>query len=74
MSTMLHWPPGRRVTDGIWAPAWYQAVEQSTGFEAAKPDSHPELPPQLERLAEQAQPHYEALRVHRLSGAQARPG
>jgi len=23
---MLSWPPGRRTTDGVWAPAWYQAV------------------------------------------------
>src|SRR5262249_53250509 len=28
---MLSWPPGRRATDGVWAPAWYDAVEQSTG-------------------------------------------
>jgi hypothetical protein len=66
-SAMLHWPPGRRATDGVWAPAWYQAVETSTGFEAALPQTHVELPPPLERLAEQAQPHYDALRAHRLS-------
>lgn len=30
---MLHWPPGRRASDGIWAPYWYAAVEASTGFE-----------------------------------------
>jgi hypothetical protein len=64
---MLHWPPGRRATDGVWAPAWYQAVETSTGFEAALAQTHLELPPPLERLAEQAQPHYDALRAHRLS-------
>ena len=29
---MLSWPPGRRDTDGIWAPFWYQNVEKSTGF------------------------------------------
>ena len=29
---MLSWPPGRRETDGPWAPHWYQAVEASTGF------------------------------------------
>ena len=29
---MLAWPPGRRATDGPWAPHWYQAVEASTGF------------------------------------------
>ncbi|MGH8482076.1 MAG: HAD family hydrolase, partial [Nevskiaceae bacterium] len=31
---MLSWPAGRRATDGVWAPAWYGAVERSTGFEA----------------------------------------
>jgi len=30
--SMLQWPAGRRVSDGAWAPHWYQAVEQSTGF------------------------------------------
>ena len=29
---MLRWPPGRRDTDGVWAPHWYAAVERSTGF------------------------------------------
>jgi hypothetical protein len=29
---MLHWAPGRRDTDGIWASHWYGAVEASTGF------------------------------------------
>ena len=31
-STMLQWPAGRRDSDGVWAPHWYQVVEQSTGF------------------------------------------
>ena len=29
---MLNWPRGRRESDGVWAPHWYQVVEQSTGF------------------------------------------
>ena len=29
---MLHWPRGRRQSDGVWASHWYQTVEQSTGF------------------------------------------
>jgi Sulfotransferase domain len=33
MSTMLHWPPGPRESDGVWAPYWYGAVRRSTGFE-----------------------------------------
>ena len=31
-SAMLSWPPGRRKTDGIWAPHWYGEVEKSTSF------------------------------------------
>jgi hypothetical protein len=40
---MLAWPPGPRVTDGIWAKYWYDAVERSTGFQpyAPKPDPVP---------------------------------
>jgi hypothetical protein len=63
---MLSWPPGRRPTDGVWAPAWYEKVEQSTGF--SPPPSHEKirLPDELQRVADQARPHYEALAVHRL--------
>ena len=31
---MLNWPQGRRASDGVWAPHWYEAVEKSTGFQA----------------------------------------
>ncbi|HEY1315389.1 MAG TPA: hypothetical protein VGE92_16015 [Steroidobacteraceae bacterium] len=64
---MLHWPSGRRATDGVWAPAWYQAVEKSTGFEPPRSKTARELPTQLRKLAEQAQPHYDALARHRLA-------
>ena len=63
---MLRWPPGLRATDGVWAPAWYQSVERSTGFQASSPRPVAQLPPHLQRLADQAQPHYDALRQHRL--------
>jgi hypothetical protein len=66
-SSMLHWPPGRRSTDGVWAPAWYHAVERSTGFEVAATKDAGALSPHLQDLAAQAQPHYDALRAHRLS-------
>ncbi len=29
---MLRWPSGRRDTDGVWGPHWYDAVWSSTGF------------------------------------------
>lgn len=62
--SMLRWPPGRRDTDGVWAPAWYQSVENSTGFEAPKAKAAIDLPSHLKKLADQAQPHYDALKVH----------
>ena len=77
-AAMLRWPAGRRSTDGVWAPAWYQAVERSTGFwnpagdpgaaaepRAAADDSAP-LAPHLAELAAQAEPHYAELWRHRL--------
>jgi hypothetical protein len=63
---MLEWRAGLRPTDGVWAPAWYQSVERSTGFGAAPTTATPELSPALERLAEQAEPYYDALWRHRL--------
>jgi hypothetical protein len=31
---MLSWPAGRRPEDGPWAPHWYEAVWESTGFKS----------------------------------------
>lgn len=58
---MLSWPPGRRETDGVWAPAWYDAVERSTGFGPAPEEKPVHLPDHLQRIADAARPHYEAL-------------
>jgi len=63
---MLEWPAGRRASDGVWAPAWYDAVERSTGFEAPARAERPPLSDDLRRIADQARPHYEALERHRL--------
>jgi len=65
---MLRWPAGRRASDGVWAPAWYDKVEQSTGFgpprkEAAVAD----LDDALKRIAESARPLYEKLARHKLA-------
>jgi hypothetical protein len=62
--SMLRWPRGARQTDGVWAPAWYQSVERSTGFEARALESAAALPPPLQQLADEAQPHYEALKAY----------
>jgi len=58
---MLGWPAGRRDTDGVWAPAWYDAVEKSTGFGPPPADAAVHLPPALQRIADQARPCYEQL-------------
>ena len=63
---MLSWPPGRRETDGAWAPHWYGAVEKSTGFGPPETGSV-DLPDDARRLAERCQPFYEELAAHRLT-------
>jgi hypothetical protein len=63
---MLAWEPGRRDTDGVWAPWWYAGVEASTGF--AAPDPRPvRVPDRLATLVEAARPYYEELAEHRLT-------
>ena len=71
---MLAWPPGRRETDGPWAPHWYQAVEASTGFGPPEP-APADLPDEARRLAARCMPYYERLAAHRLApGAGGRRG
>lgn len=65
--TMLKWPSGRRSTDGVWAPAWYDAVERSTGFGAPPSPARQRLPDELQRVADAASPHYQVLSAHRLN-------
>ena len=57
---MLHWPPGPRASDGVWAPHWYAAVERSTGFAPYRSHSD-KLTAFQQRLADQCRPHYEKL-------------
>jgi hypothetical protein len=65
---MLSWPPGPRATDGVWAPAWYGAVETSTGFEPPRQEARLEdLPDTLKPIAEAAQPLYERLARYKLA-------
>jgi hypothetical protein len=64
---MLQWPRGGRATDGVWAPAWYAAVEDSTGFAAPAPKEAPPLSAYHQSLADQAQLHYDLLAQYRLS-------
>ena len=62
---MLHWPPGRRVTDGIWAPYWYDSVEASTGFNPYRPKEI-EVPEALVPVCQEAAAYYQELYPHRL--------
>ncbi len=64
---MMSWPAGRRDTDGVWAPAWYDAVERSTGFAAARaPTTIRDLPRELRRIAEAGRPLYDRLAPYRI--------
>lgn len=65
---MLSWPPGRRDTDGVWAPHWYAAVEKSTGFEAYRPKNEP-VPASLRPLLTECEQLYRHLHSYRLRAA-----
>ena len=65
---MLAWPAGKRASDGVWAPAWYDKVEQSTGFAPPRAEiAAADLPAELRAIAEAAAPLYERLRAHALA-------
>ncbi len=64
---MLAWPPGRRATDGVWASAWYDAVERSTGFGQPPTETKAPLADHLRHIADVARPHYEALAKWKLT-------
>ena len=64
---MLHWPAGKRASDGVWAPAWYDKVEASTGFGPVRAEvGFDALPDALKPIAEAAAPLYARLAAHRL--------
>ncbi len=57
---MLHWPKGRRETDGVWAPYWYASVENSMCF-APYDATPPDVPDELKPLVDAAMPYYEEM-------------
>jgi len=59
--SMLTWPPGRRSADGVWAPAWYDQVERSTGFEPPVLKTPPRLRPEQQNVADEARAYYDRL-------------
>jgi hypothetical protein len=62
---MLAWPAGPRESDGVWAPYWYRAVIESTGFEPHRQRTV-ELTGAAAEAAERSRPHYERLRAVRV--------
>jgi hypothetical protein len=69
---MLHWPPGRRPTDGIWAKYWYDAVERSTTFEPYRPKHEP-VPAHLHDLLDRCLVIYDELHRARITPDQMNP-
>jgi hypothetical protein len=70
---MLSWPSGRRESDGVWARAWYDAVERSTGFARPPPLRAIPLRSDLKPIADAARPHYQRLAQFALATGQT-PG
>lgn len=62
---MLTWKPGPRPTDGCWAPVWYGATHESTGFAPWTPAS-PSLPEGTGPLLERCEELYQQLAQHRI--------
>ncbi|MEJ2523659.1 MAG: HAD family hydrolase [Gammaproteobacteria bacterium] len=70
---MLSWPPGRRASDGVWAPYWYASVEKSTGFRAYRPSAKA-VPPELESLVDHGLAYYEVLSGYRIQSTEGAGG
>lgn len=56
---MLEWEAGSRPEDGVWAPHWYHAVHESTGF--APYEAKTGFPEHLRALLNECKPWYERL-------------
>lgn len=64
---MLQWPAGPRGSDGIWAPHWYAAVRQSTGFAAHQPSAR-RFSGAQQALIAACRPYYVKLAKFKLAG------
>ena len=63
---MIVWPEGKRDSDGVWGKYWYDSVWQSTGF-AEYEEKQLNLTPEMQQIAEEADPYYQVLYQHRLT-------
>ena len=67
-AAMLAWPAGPRASDGVWAPAWYDKVERSTGFGPPRAEvGFDDLDEGLKPIAAAARPLYETLSAFKQS-------
>ncbi len=64
-SAMLSWEPGKRDTDGIWAPHWYGEVEKTTSFRSYVPKDEG-VPAKFETVLQECMEIYEELYEYRL--------
>lgn len=62
---MLTWPRGGHKDDGVWAPHWYGAVWNSTGFAGAE-GPLPALHGSAAALCEEVMPYYLQMQPHAL--------
>ncbi len=62
-AAMLKWPKGPKAFDGCWAPHWYNAVWESTGF-AAPAEQPVKLPAHLAKISEDARETYLRLKAY----------
>jgi hypothetical protein len=62
---MLHWEPGLRATDGVWAKYWYKEVETTTGFRPHRTKGEP-VPGHLQGVLRDCEDSYQRLYAHRL--------
>jgi len=63
--SMLSWEAGPKDCDGTWAPHWYDAVWQSTGFAEYQPRPG-NLTDEYESILEEVMPIYQKLHSQRL--------
>lgn len=63
--SMLNWPAGERVSDGVWHAHWYDSVKVSTGFGSPR-TTLPVLDADQQKLADQCMPHFDVLNQHAL--------
>jgi hypothetical protein len=59
-ASMLQWPAGSRLSDGVWGSHWYDAVNMSTGFNPAR-NKQPTLNEAQQDVASDCRPYYEEL-------------